>query len=527
MTHTERAAVRAAIRAERTKRRHAEQAARAEQYESERAERATPTEYAERASVSYARRTAELADRRREHRAALLGETHAAEAEALAVTHADALRAAADNAAKVKRERRRRDREQAVTDARRRSEWERVNALAPMTPLALLTLLADCAERLPASDDERNEVVAQMAARIGAKHGWEPSAAKVSRGYVTASMTRLLENARIRDLRRLDRDAWAAMAEADSDTADAKAARIRENVWSAFVAPPLIRSLSAAEVGADWLADALGIDDDDARLALTAGLSDQHRQAPALAAALGVSEAATRKRLERGRSALRERYRSATALTAALADVQAEAAAGEYVRLSAAERAAAELVDACKQRTYALTAARVLRSASVGNGRWNEGAPAVPANRRDWSDGLRAERASGFYAALGVAPLVVADAESERVAPRVALRRSAEYRSERLAGQGGESIRAAMLAAVPETAPSAARVIRFRAPSAAAPIGSVAEAVASAAAMRRSALAAVYRERLAGALRARARRVIRRRFIATVAAHRLGALLVR
>lgn len=530
MTHTERAALRAAIRAERSKRRHAEQAERAEQYDSERAERATPTEYAERTSAIYEQRSAALAERRRLRLVALTHERHAEQRDSLRAAHSDALRAAADSAVKVRRERKRRQRERELVAARQRDEWKRAHALAPMTPFALLSLVVNVSETLRGTtDDERSETVAWALARIGTRHGFTPSATDVERSWLARIMSARILDERQRATRRNDSQAWAAvMDERDDDESGADAAdRIRANVWSAFQAPPLIRAVSAASIGADYLADALGIAGDDERLALTAGLSDQHRQAPALAAALGITESATRKRLERGRSALRERWPSAAALVAEVAAVQADDSEREHVQLSAAERAAGDLVDAARQRTFALTAARVLTSASVGAGRWHEGLPALPANRAAWASAERAERAASFARAVGSVP-AARSAEHERVTPRVALRRSAEYRSERLAGQGGESIRAAMLAALAVPSERAERVLTMHAPSAgSASIGSVADTVRSAAALRRSARAAVLRERVALALMARARRVIRRRFIATLAARRLAALLVR
>lgn len=527
MTHSERAALRALIAERRAEQRRAEQSERAERYDAERAERAATTEPSD---GGYAQRSAELAERRRLHLVALTHERHAAERDTLRAAHSDALRAAADSAAKVRRERKRRQRERELVAARQRDEWKRAHALAPMTPFALLSLVVNVSETLRATtDDERSETVAWALARIGTRHGFTPSATDVERSWLARIMSARILDERQRAERRNDSRAWQAVMEDDAseDASDGQAERIRSNVWSAFQAPPLIRAVSAASIGADYLADALGIASEDERLALTAGLSEQHRQAPALAAALGITESATRKRLERGRSALRERWPSAAELVAEVASVQADESESEHVRLSAAERAASELVDTARQRTYALTAARVLTSASVGAGRWHEGLPALPANRAAWANEQRAERAASFARALGSVP-VARSAEYERVAPRVALRRSAAYRSERLAGQGGESIRAAMLAALAVPSERAERVLSMRAPSAgSASIGSVADTVASAAALRRSARAAILRERVALALMARARRVIRRRFIATLAARRLRALLVR
>lgn len=526
MTHSERAALRALIAERRAEQRHAEQAERAERYNEQRAERAATTEQGD---GGYAQRSAELAERRRLQLVALTHERHAAERDTLRAAHSDALRAAADSAVQVRRERKRRERERELVAARQRDEWKRAHALAPMTPFALLSLVVNVSETLRATtDDERSETVAWALARIGTRHGFTPSATDVERSWLARIMSARILDERQRAERRNDSRAWASVMEADdADERDSQAERTRTNVWSAFQAPPLIRAASAASIGADYLADALGIAGEDERLALTAGLSEQHRNAPALAAALGITESATRKRLERGRVALRERWPSAAELVAEVASVQADESESEHVRLSAAERAAGELVDAARQRTYALTAARVLTSASVGAGRWHEGLPALPANRAAWADAERAERAASFARAVGSVP-AARSAEHERTAPRVALRRSAEYRSERLAGQGGESVRAAMLAALAAPSERVGRVLTMRAPSAgSASIGSVADTVASAAALRRSARAAILRERVALALRARARRVVRRRWIATLAAHRLGALLVR
>lgn len=518
LTDTERRAIRALVR-------RAEQTERAERYSAERAERATGSEYTERDSAIYERRTAALAERRRLRLVALTHATHVAERDALRAAHSDALRAAAESAAKVRTERKRRERERELVAARQRDEWKRAHALAPLTPYALLSLVVNVSETLPGTtDDERSETVAWALARIGARHGFAPSAADVERSWLARIMSARILDERARSARRIDSQAWDI---ATTDPADMGAAEQRRyaNIWSAFQSPALVRSVSAAGIGADYLADALGIASDDERLALTAGLSESHRQAPALAAALGITESATRKRLERGRSALRERWPSAAELVADVASVQAAESEREHVQLSAAERAASELVDVCKRRTYALTAARMLPSASVGAGRWHEGLPALPANRAAWASAERAERAEGFAQRFGA--LQVADAEHERASARAALRRSAEYRQRRLAGQGGEAIRARMLAALPAPSATGSRVLILRTPSAGAGIGSVADTVASAAALRRSALAADYRQRVAVALMARARRVIRRRFIATVAAHRLGALLVR
>lgn len=531
LTHTERAEIRALVAARRTERRHAEQAERAERYEQDRRERGARADVLSAEAERHDARSADLAERRRLHLVALTHAAHVEERDALRAAHTDALRAAADSATKVRRERKRRERERELVAARQRDEWKRAHALAPMTPYALLALTVDCAENLgvQATEDERSETVAWALARIGARHGFAPSATDVERSWVKRIMRVRILDERKRIARRNDSRAWEAVMSDwdDSGAGDEGFTRddaIRNNVWHAFQAPALIRSASAAGIGADYLADALGIAGEDERLALTAGLSESHRQAPALAAALGISESATRKRLERGRSALRERWQSASDLVAEVASVQAAESEREYVQLTAAERGAADLVDVARQRTYALTAARVLTSAPVGCGRWHEGLPALPANRAAWADSERAARAEGFAERFGA--LLARSAEHERVTPRVALRRSADYRQRRLWGQGGESVRALMLAAIAAPADSAPRVLRMTTPSAgAAGIGSVADTVASARALRRSALAAVYRERLALALMASAQRVIRRKWLCTLAARRVGALL--
>lgn len=422
----------------------------------------------ERDSQRRAERSAELAERRRMRLAELTSQRHREERDDLRAAHGSALSAAAGHAQRIKRERKRRENERELVATRQRDEWQRAHGDAPLTSDRLVWLAMSVSAELPnVSDDERAESVAWLLLRIGQRHGWNPPAGKCERGFMRRRMLGHVSDERAAAERRNDSRAWAAMAE-PAESADDLAERVSANVWAAFTAPPLLGELRAASIGADYLSDALGIVDADARLALTAALSDRHRQAPELAASLGIAESAARKRLQRGRDALRERWPSAAALVAEVAAVQAEDESGQ-VQLSAELRAAAGIVDAVKCATYRLTDARLLRSAPVGSGRWHEGMPSCPPNR------------------------LAADL------------------SERL----------------PSAPTTSAATVPMSAPSAAAPLGSLADALASADAQRRAERAAMLRQLVAAELRRRAQRVIWRKWLCTLAAHRLGALLVR
>lgn len=315
-------------------------------------------------------RGAALAERRRLRLAELTNTRHVAERDELRAS-SSALVVAAESAADRKRQRRAAASAREVLAARQRDEWTQAHADAPMTALGLVALVVGVGDELPrVTDDERAESVAYMLAKIGERYGWQPSAADVERGWLRARMAGRIADERQRAQRWIDSAAWAAMADDDESDSDERAAAISRNVWSAFVAPSATRELRAAEVGAEWLADQLGLASDDERLALTAALSDKHRQAPELAAALGISEAATRKRLSRGKAALRERYPSAAELIAAVREVQA--ADDERFTLSPELRAAAELIDGTRHAAYNAAKART-GSAPVSAGRWNGG----------------------------------------------------------------------------------------------------------------------------------------------------------
>ncbi|MDQ1584553.1 MAG: hypothetical protein QOF36_2607 [Microbacteriaceae bacterium] len=100
-----------------------------------------------------------------------------------------------------------------------------------------------------------------------------------------------------------------------------------------------------------------------------------------LARALNVSHASARKRLQRGRDAVRARYPDPAALLAALGDALADAPdperVAERVRLSAAERAAEDAVTAVK------------RSPAHGSGVRSDPAVTLRATRRNWRGYLR------------------------------------------------------------------------------------------------------------------------------------------
>lgn len=522
LTHTQRAELRREIARVRESQRRAEQAERSEQYLTERAARHTDES---NAAELRDERSAELAERRRLRLAQLVSERHIAERDELRAGNS-ALAAAAETPSQRKRQRKLAEQRRDVLNARHRDEWQRVNAAAPMTSAQLIGWLGELAATIKASDDERADALGWMLLKVAERYGFTPSADELSAGYIRRRMAGRIADERARYERRNDSAAWAALIGDDDESDDEQAARIGANVWAAFTAPSMIGRTRAAQLGAEYLADALSIGNDDERLALTAALTERSERSE-LAAALGLSDANYRQRVSRGKRALRERWPSATELVAAVSSVQAESDDDdERVALSAELWAASELVDWVRCQTYRLTKSGALCSAPVGAGRWHTGMPSAPsvgyvADEYAQDVWVLPARHTDERPSRATEPTPSDEQRANTVA--VELRRSSAYRAEQ-----SEKVRAEMLAAAlaelrAELAAAdklRAEPRRFATPSrsAAESIGSLGSALAAADAGRRRRRAAALRAQLNAELALVARRVIRRRWLATLAA---------
>lgn len=204
-------------------------------------------------------------------------------------------------------------------------------------PVSAGQLLARCRKAADAAvprraEHEREDLAADLAEYVAARHGWTPTRGKVRHGWlVQRARTLAADRTGWRDqLGRLE-----AEAVADLDTT-------RPLLAAASDMAPAV-----ADADAEAFCEAFRLDADQAA-AIHAALGG-HGSALALADALGISHAAARQRLARGRKRLRLVFPDPAALADALADFDASMGDRDLdpdrPHLDAATRAARWLLD--------------------------------------------------------------------------------------------------------------------------------------------------------------------------------------
>jgi DNA-directed RNA polymerase specialized sigma24 family protein len=169
------------------------------------------------------------------------------------------------------------------------------------------------------SEQERDDLASEVRERIARRHGWHPPLWTLDRRQIIrAAQTLWRDNRnRIADVR----DASAATdAIEDMSAPDAADRTDAAACWAGDDLPA---------AATDWreVCERVGIDPDAAEgVAVFAALSGYGTGAE-IATVLGISQPTARKRLQRGREALAERWEDADALRDALADADAADAA--------------------------------------------------------------------------------------------------------------------------------------------------------------------------------------------------------
>lgn len=253
-----------------------------------------------------------------------------------------------------------------------------------LTPEQLVSRALSAVERvsLRLSDDERDDALSYCLYRVAQRHGWQPASADVAPAWLEQLAAGRVLNERQRAARfdqlrdeRDERDEWRED--------DEREARDSASVWAqaGATSPDSDQgngALRAVEVSADQLADALQAVtrqpiSASTRAALAAALNG-YGSGTELAAALGISEGAARKRLHDGREWLRDHFtraQLADALALALSTLDSD-----RVRLTADQRAALAAVERVKRSSAQLAAL-----AGQGNGSCPttlDSAPTVP-----------------------------------------------------------------------------------------------------------------------------------------------------
>lgn len=238
----------------------------------------------------------------------------------------------------------------AIADARRRDEWHRRHAYR-LDANELLRRCAIAAERatVRAPEVDADAITSDLAVMVAERHGWEPVAADVSPAWLERRGVGIVQRERERAGRRVSADALTGSTADDLD-------RDAGSVWAAATGrsydPTRTRDALAADVAANTLADRMGIYNPDARMALRAALAGWG-SGKALAAALGVSAAAARKRLQRGRESVRDVYPTAGKLADAVmgAQLAGDATEPDRARLDPAARIAQAVLDSAADTT--------------------------------------------------------------------------------------------------------------------------------------------------------------------------------
>lgn len=185
----------------------------------------------------------------------------------------------------------------------------------PATDAEMLDLPAAACQWRQLSEQERHDLASEVRERIARSYGWHPPIWRLDRGLLARDAATVWKDnrQRIADVR----DASAA-TDAIED-ADAPAAADRTDAAACWAG----ESLPAAAT--DWrqVAEGVGVDPESSEgVAVFAALSGYGTGAE-IATVLGITKATARKRLQRGRDALAERWEDADALRDALADADA------------------------------------------------------------------------------------------------------------------------------------------------------------------------------------------------------------